>query len=286
MMSVDIVCPIYKNYEQLVRLYDALNKQVDVKINRFVFPMTISEDEEIDNKIRQFIKDKNITSFEVTKEEFSHSLTREKAIKEYCKSDLVILCSQDVVFFDEHAINKLASSINEEVIYAYGRQICQNHSIERYIRKKNYPKESYVVSKDDIDKMQLMAFFASDAFSCISRKHFLELNGYQGYNVMFAEDMLYSKFILDAGYKKAYVSEAVVAHSHKYKLKQLYNRYYETGKFHKEIGLFNQYKSTDSGLKLAVYVLGQALIHFNIPVLFRWRPDMAARYLGMKKGKK
>ncbi len=136
-MSVDIVCPIYKNYEQLIRLYDALSKQVDVKINRFVFPLTISEDEELDNKIRQFIKDKNITSFEVTKEEFSHSLTREKAIKEYCESELVVLCSQDVVFFDEHAVSKLASSINEEVIYAYGRQICQNHSMERYIRKKN-----------------------------------------------------------------------------------------------------------------------------------------------------
>jgi len=103
---------------------------------------------------------------------------------------------------------------------------------------------------------------------------------------MFAEDMLYSKFVLDAGYKKAYVGGAIVAHSHKFKLKELYNRYYETGKFHKEIGLFNQYKSTDSGMKLALYVLGQALIHFNIPVLFRWLPDMAARYLGMKKGKK
>ena len=285
-MSVDIVCPIYKNYEQLVSLYEALNKQVDIKINKFVFPMTISGDIEIDNKIREFIKEKKITSFEVSKEEFSHSLTREKAIKEYCESELVVLCSQDVVFFEEHALSRIAASINEEVIYSYGRQICQNHSIERYIRKKNYPKKGYIVSKDDIERMQLMAFFASDAFSCSSRKHFLELNGYQGYDVMFAEDMLYSKFVLDAGYKKAYVEGAIVAHSHKFKLKELYNRYYETGKFHKEIGLFNQYKSTDSGMKLALYVLGQALIHFNIPVLFRWLPDMAARYLGMKKGKK
>ena len=57
MMSVDIVCPIYKNYEQLVSLYEALNKQVDIKINKFVFPMTISGDIEIDNKIREFIKE-------------------------------------------------------------------------------------------------------------------------------------------------------------------------------------------------------------------------------------
>lgn len=285
MKSIDIVCPIYQNLQEIESLYNSFKDQKDVKINKVVFPFTLSGTD-VDSKIRNFLKDNKITFFEMDKNVFSHSLTREKAIKEYCESELVILLSQDVKLIDPFALNRLASAINDEVIYAFGKQICLNHSIERYIRKKNYPKNSYVVTKNDIDRMQLMAFFASDAFSCLSRKYFLKLNGYQGHNVMMSEDMLYSKFVLDAGYKKAYVSEAVVAHSHKYKLKQLYNRYYETGKFHKEIGLFNQYKSTDAGLKLAIYVLGQALIHFNIPVLFRWLPDMAARYLGMKKGKK
>lgn len=285
MKSIDIVCPIYQNLQEIESLYNSFKDQKDVKINKVVFPFTLSGTD-VDSKIRNFLKDNKITFFEMDKNEFSHSLTREKAIKEYCESELVILLSQDVKLIDPFALNRLASAINDEVIYAFGKQICLNHSIERYIRKKNYPKNSYVVTKNDIDRMQLMAFFASDAFSCLSRKYFIKLDGYQGHNVMMSEDMLYSKFVLDAGYKKAYVSEAVVAHSHKYKLKQLYNRYYETGKFHKEIGLFNQYKSTDAGLKLAIYVLGQALIHFNIPVLFRWLPDMAARYLGMKKGKK
>lgn len=285
MKSIDIVCPIYQNLQEIESLYNSFKDQKDVKINKVVFPFTLSGTD-VDSKICNFLEDNKITFFEMDKNEFSHSLTREKAIKEYCESELVILLSQDVKLIDPFALNRLASAINDEVIYAFGKQICLNHSIERYIRKKNYPKNSYVVTKNDIDRMQLMAFFASDAFSCLSRKYFLKLNGYQGHNVMMSEDMLYSKFVLDAGYKKAYVSEAVVAHSHKYKLKQLYNRYYETGKFHKEIGLFNQYKSTDAGLKLAIYVLGQALIHFNIPVLFRWLPDMAARYLGMKKGKK
>lgn len=285
MIKVDIVCPIYKNLNEVKYLYDAIYKQEDIVINKVVFPFTLSN-EDIDNEIRNFLIEKEIIYFEVNKDKFSHSLTREKAIKEYCDSDIVILLSQDVKLINQKAFYNLASSINDEIIYAYGRQICQNHSIERYIRQKNYPKTSYIVSNKDIEKMQLMAFFSSDAFSCLSRKHFLNLNGYQGYDVMFAEDMLYSKFVLDAGFKKAYVAEAVVAHSHKYKIKQLYKRYYETGKFHKEVGLFNQYKSTDSGLKLAIYVFWQALIHFNIPALIRWLPDMSARYLGMKKGRK
>lgn len=286
MRTIDIVCPIYKNFDQLERLYNGLQKQVDVEIANYVFPLTISDDKEEDEKIKGFFKEHNIIYFEVTKEEFSHSLTRERAIKEFCKSDVVVLCSQDVIFFEEHALARLSEAINDEVVYTYGKQICTKKTIERYIREKNYPKESQIISSDDIERLQLMAFFASDAFSALNRNVFIKINGYQGYNVMMAEDMLYSKFVLDAGYKKAYVAEAQVEHSHKFTLKQLYNRYYETGKFHKEVNLFNQYKAEDSGFKLAMYVLGQALKHFNIPVLFRWLPDMAARYLGMRKGKK
>ena len=285
MLELDVVCPIYRNIDQIKSLVEHLNNQKNVEIKNMVFPLTLSNDEE-DQQIINYLKDNNIQYFTETSETFSHSLTREKAIRDYCKSKLVVLVSQDVVLFDENALYNLASKVDDEYIYGFGRQICTNKSIEKYIRKKNYPEQSYTVSKEDIERMQLMAFFTSDAFSCINREKFIELDGYQGYNVMFAEDMLYSKFLLDAGYKKVYVADAVVEHSHKYTLKQLYRRYYETGKFHKKIGMFDQYKSTDSGMKLALYVLKEALKHFDIPVLFRWLPDMSARYLGMKKGRK
>ena len=284
MLELDVVCPLYKHLEQIKSLVEHLRTQKNVEIKNMVFPLTLSGEDE-DQQIVDFLKENNIQYFTETTETFSHSLTREKAIKE-CKSKLVVLISQDVVLFDENALYNLASKIDDEYIYGFGRQICTNKSIEKYIRKKNYPEQSYTVSKKDIEKMQLMAFFTSDAFSCINRDKFIELDGYQGYNVMFAEDMLYSKFLLDAGYKKVYAADAVVEHSHKYTLKQLYKRYYETGKFHAEIKVFDQYKSTDSGMKLALYVLKEALKHFDIPVLFRWLPDMSARYLGMKKGRK
>ena len=285
MILVDIVCPIYKNIEQIKSLYHSILLQEDVKINKVVFPFTLSG-EEVDEEIRSFLKENKITYFEVEQKDFSHSLTREKAVREYCSGDVVIYVSQDVKLIDPKAFHNISSVINDEVIYAFGKQICEYHSIERYIRKKNYPKKSYIVSTSDIEKMQLIAFYASDAFSCLSRKHFIELGGYNGHNVMMSEDMLYSKILLDAGYKKAYVAEAVVAHSHKYTIKQLYRRYYALGIFHEQNKVFDQYKTNDSGMKLAFYVLGQALIHFNIPVLFRWLPDMTARYLGMKKGRK
>ena len=284
MLELDVVCPIYRHLVQIKSLVDHLRLQKNVDIKNMVFPLTLSGEDE-DQQIMDFLEENNIQYFTETTETFSHSLTREKAIKK-CKSKLVILLSQDVILFDENALYNLASKIDDDYIYGFGRQICTNKSIEKYIRKKNYPEQNYTVSKEDIERMQLMAFFSSDAFSCINRDKFIELDGYQEYNIMFAEDMLYSKFLLDAGYKKVYAADAVVEHSHKYTLKQLYKRYYETGKFHAEIKVFDQYKSTDSGMKLALYVLKEALKHFDIPVLFRWLPDMSARYLGMRKGRK
>lgn len=286
MIELDIVCPIYKGFSYLNSLYDSFFYQKNIKINKIVFPITNSKDEEF-KKIMEFVKEKTITYFIVEKEEFSHSLTREKAIIEYCNSDIVVMLSQDIKLIDEYCFYNLTKSIyKKETVYNYARQICSNNTIEKYIREKNYPKESYVVSKSEVDKMQLMAFFASDACSAYDRNIFIKVGGYGNYDVMMNEDQLYSKIILDAGYKKKYCADAVVEHSHKYTLKQLYERYYQTGKFYKEVKIFDNYNSTESGFKLAKSVLFKALRHFNLPVLIRWLPDMLARYLGMRKGRK
>lgn len=286
MIQIDIVCPVYKGYDYLNSLYDSFYKQKKIKINKIVFALTLSGEDE-DVKIKEFAREKGIIIFDVKKEDFSHSLTREKAIREYCTSDIVVMISQDIKLTNSDVFYNLVKSIAEkESVYNYARQICTNNTIEKYIRKKNYPEESYFVSKENIENMQLMAFFASDACSAYDREIFIKLGGYGGYDVMMNEDQLYSKIILDAGYKKKYCADAVVEHSHKYKLKELYNRYYQTGKFYKQVKVFDEYKSTDSGLKLALYVLREALKKFDIKVLLRWLPDMTSRYIGMKMGKR
>lgn len=286
MIDIDIVCPVYKGFHYLEPLYKSFFTQKNVNIKNVVFAITDSQDEEME-KIREFVKKNDIKYFEVSKEDFSHSLTREKAIREYCTSKCVVMLSQDVKLTNDKVFYNLVKDIDSgDTVYNFARQICTNKSIEKYIRKKNYPSESYYVTKDDITNMQLMAFFASDACSAYNRDIFISIGGYGGYDVMMSEDMLYSKIILDAGYKKKYCADAVVEHSHKYTLKQLYKRYYDTGIFHSKVKVFNSYKSTDSGVKLALYVLKEAVKHFDLPVLFRWLPDMSARYLGMKKGRK
>ncbi len=286
-ITVDLVCPVYKGYKELSYLLSSLKKQQKININKIVIPVTNSNDQEFCD-ILNYIKDNElITYFIVEKDEFSHSLTRERAIKEYCSSNIVVMMSQDIKLISDDAIFNLVEDIyNKNTVYNYGKQICTNKSIEKYVRAKNYPNTSYIVSKEKVDDMQIMAFFASDAFSAYDRDVFISVGGYGGYDVMMSEDMLYSKIILDHGYKKKYCSNAIVEHSHKYTLKQLYNRYYETGKFYAKVKMFDQYKSTNSGISLAFYILKEAIKHFDIKTLLRWFPDMLARYIGMKNGRK
>lgn len=283
-MKIDIVCPVHRDFFIFKELYNSFASQKNVVINKVCCALTLSNDKS-DDEFREFFKDNKIEYFEVNKEDFSHSLIREKLIREYCESNIVVMISQDIKLMNEYVFYNLAKSIEtKETVYNYARQIANNKSIEKYIREKNYPNNSFVVSKDDLEKMQIMALFASDACSCYNREIFIKLGGYQGINVQMNEDQLYSKIILEAGYKKGYVATAIVEHYHKYKLKDLYHRYFLAGQFYQKMNW--NYKSTNSGFKLAMYVLKRSFQDFNLKALLFFIPDMSARYLGMKKGKR
>ena len=196
------------------------------------------------------------------------------------------MMSQDIRFLSEYSVSKLCESVKGQVVYAYGRQTAKKSTVEYYIREANYGGTSRKVSEADIESLQLKAFFSSDAFSAYNRTVFLALNGYDGKNMMMNEDMYYSRKVLLSGYEKVYVADAVVEHYHNYTLKTLYNRYYETGKWFHDFPEFKNYKAMATGGKLAKSVFKAALKDFNLPVLFKFLPNMAARYLGMKKGEK
>ncbi|MBE6691380.1 MAG: hypothetical protein E7590_08925 [Ruminococcaceae bacterium] len=283
MIRIDVVCPLYLADREIGRVIRQLKAQKKIELNKVVFPITEEGDL---SAVIQKIRQAGFSYFLVPKSEFSHSLTREKAIIEYCESDVVLMMSQDVRFAMDVAVYELVSTISEQTVFAYGRQISAKRSIERYTREKNYGKNSRTVTAIDVEELQLSAFFASDAFSAYHRPTFLALGGYDHVHMMMSEDMYYAKKVIDAGYGKAYVAEAVVEHAHDYSYKELYNRYRSTGKWFAEHPEFDNYKTTDSGLKLAKYVFARAVRERNIPVLLRFFPDMASRYLGMRRGRR
>lgn len=280
-MKVDIICPLYEAENYILNLNDSLLKQENVNINKIQYVLTKSKDNS-----EKILKENKLNYILIDKKDFSHSLTREKeAMKS--KSDIIVFISQDIVIENtDYLYNLVNPIINGEADACYSRQLTKFDNIEKYTRESNYPDKSIIKTKDDIEKLGLKTFFFSDASSAVNTKVFKKLNGYDGKNLPINEDMYFAYKLIMNGYKIKYCADSVCYHSHNFKLKELYDRYKLTGRFFKENSYIDDFGTNKSGGGLAKYILKRAIKDKNIKVLIRFVPDMAARYIGMKAGKR
>ena len=280
-MKVDIICPLYEAESYIVNLNNSLLKQEDVNINNIQYVLTKSRDNS-----EKILKENNLNYIVIDKKDFSHSLTREKeALKS--KADIIVFISQDIVIENSNYLFNLVNPIiNGEADACYSRQLTKFNNIEKYTRESNYPDESKIKTKNDIKELGLKTFFFSDASSAVSTKIFKKINGYDGKNLPINEDMYLAYKLIMNGYKIKYCADSICYHSHNFKLKELYDRYKLTGKFFKENSYIDNFGTNKSGSGLAKYILKRAIQDKNIKVLIRYVPDMAARYIGMKVGKR
>lgn len=280
-MKIDIICPLYNAEKDIERLHRGILKQKNVEINNIKYILTDSKD-----NTEELLKKLKIEYTKIKKEEFSHSLTREQATLS-SKADIVVFITQDIIIEREDWLYNLTKDIsNGKVQACFSRQLCTNNTIEKYTREKNYPNKSRIVSKENIKELGLKTFFFSDASSAINRKIFEELNVYDGKNLPTNEDMYIAYKLITKGYKIKYCADSEVIHSHTFTLKQLYKRYYDTGLFFGMNRFIDEYGTTNAGGGLAKYILKRAIQDKNIKVLLNFIPNMAVRYIGMKKGKK
>ncbi len=280
-MKIDIICPLYNAEKDIERLHRGILKQKNVEINNIKYILTDSKD-----NTEELLKKLKIEYTKIKKEEFSHSLTREQAALS-SKADIVVFITQDIIIEREDWLYNLTKDISDGKVQAcFSRQLCTNNTIEKYTREKNYPNKSRIVSKKNIKELGLQTFFFSDAASAINRKIFEELNGYDGKNLPTNEDMYIAYKLITKGYKIKYCADSEVIHSHTFTLKQLYKRYYDTGLFFGMNSFLDKCGTTKAGGGLAKYILKRAIQDKNIKVLLNFIPNMAVRYIGMKKGKK
>lgn len=279
-MNIDIICPLYNAEKEIENLHKSLLNQKKVNINKIRYVLTEGKD-----NTEEKLKNLNLEYKKIKKDEFSHSLTREKEALD-SKADVIAFITQDVkIIRDDWLYNLTKDIINGDVDACYSRQICDNNTIEKYTRECNYPKESKIVSKNDIEKLGLKTFFFSDASSAIKKDTFIKLNGYDRKNLIINEDMYIAYKLITNGYKIKYCADSEVIHSHIFTLKQYYDRYKDTGKFFKENSYLNNYKVNQAGGSMAKYVLKRAIQDKNVGVLVRFIPNMAVRFVGMKVGK-
>lgn len=279
-MSVDIICPLYNAEKYIESLNSSLLIQKSVRINSIRYILTESKDntESILKKIRANYK-------KISVNEFSHSITREKEAFA-CNSDIVVFITQDIKIVNDEWLYCLVKDIaKNECDASFSKQISYDNGIEKYTRENNYPEKSYIVTKKDIDKLGLKAFFFSDAASAVKRDVFIKLNGYDNKDMPTNEDMYIAYKLIMNNYRIKYCADSEIIHSHKFSFKQLYKRYYNIGKFFKQNDYLDKYQTTKTGGSMAKYILKRAFEDKNYIVLLEFIPNMCARFFGMKIGK-
>lgn len=287
MDKVDVIIPVYKPDHKFLALMKRLQNQ-SVPIHRIIIMNT--EQKYFDRLIygTLFQKDyRNIIVKHLSKREFDHGKTRNKGVQ--CSdADYFVMMTQDAVPADEYLVEELLIQLHKEgVAAAYARQLAEEDSseIEKYTRAYNYPEQSVVKTRADLDKYGIKTFFCSNVCAAYNRKIFDELGGFVKHTI-FNEDMIYAAKAVEAGYGIAYAAQAQVYHSHDYGYMEQLHRNFDLGVSqaqHPEV--FVAYPSESEGIR---YVR-QLICHLKEKGLKRKIPHVIIqsgfKYIGYWCGK-
>lgn len=224
----------------------------------------------------------------IERKDFNHGLTRDMALRE-ATGDIVCFMTQDAVPTNDKFVENLIAPIlsDGEIAISSGRQLpkADARRFEQLVRAFNYTDVSYVRSKADVSKLGIKTYFATDVCAAYRRSQYLELGGFGKTNM--SEDMLMAAKAINAGYKVAYAANAEVYHSHNLTLKEQYRRNYAIGVFletNKDVVKCES--EVGEGSKLVKSVSKSLISEGNIPELFAFGFDCAARLLGNRAGRR
>lgn len=172
----------------------------------------------------------------IEKSTFSHGGTRRYALDILpSEIDIVIFMTQDIRLPDEKCFERLLSAFDDcNVGAAYGRQIGHDGAsiYAATDRNFNYPPVSIIKSMEKIGTYGIKTAFLSNSFAAYRMNDLRRVGGFPLVDI--CEDIYTSGKLLLSGRKIAYVSHAVVKHSHEPELLDLWKRYKAMGCFYRE----------------------------------------------------
>lgn len=166
----------------------------------------------------------------IRRSEFKHGATRNLGAS-LASGDIFVFMTQDALPADASFLETLVDPISQgAAAAAMARQIPSLGAtpLEKYARYWNYPAESQMRTLENAFADGGMGFFFSNAAAAVDAKVFRELGGFpEGFIVN--EDMLICRQLLSDGFTAAYCANARVYHSHRYGLRELFQRYFDIG---------------------------------------------------------
>ena len=276
-LKTEVIIPLYNAEKQIRSLHASLLAQKGIDNVKITYVLTQSED-----NTEEILKELQANYSVVSKQEFSHSLTRENAIFN-STADYAFLLAQDVNIVDDETLAKLLHfTVENELAGAYLRQV-STERLDKYFREYSYPPESHIYCDVDLEQLGQKAVFFSDVFSCLNIETFKAVNGYDNKDLGTNEDMYYCYKCLSLGYKMGYFGDTFVEHSHKMTYKKTYERYLLIGEFFRHNKQISSLKNNKKDYLKIVFLI---LKKFDILALFMLIPNVIARVRGLRKGKK
>lgn len=287
MDTVDVIIPTYQPDRGFFQILDMLEKQT-VKPRHIIIMNT--EEKYFDQLIygSDFLKQyANCKVYHHSRREFDHGATRNKGVS-HSEADYFVMMTQDAVPADEYLLENLLKPLTEKkAAVSYARQLPKEdcNPIERYTRSFNYPEQSCVKSREDLERLGIKTYFCSDVCAAYNRKIFDSLGGFVR-RAIFNEDMIYAAKAVQAGYSIAYCGDAAVYHSHNYSAKEQFSRNFDLGVSqadHPEV--FAGISSEGEGIRMVKQTLAYLWSNGYKRLIPKLIITSGAKWLGFRYGK-
>lgn len=226
---------------------------------------------------------------EIAPSEFNHGGTRQMGADHAADAGILIYLTQDAAPDGPEAFANLVRAFADaEIGAAYGRQLPRLDAgpIEAHARLFSYSENSTVRSWESRKSMGFKSIFFSNAFGAYRREALTSVGGFSP-DVIFGEDTLVVARMHRAGWKTAYVADAMVRHSHDYTVADEFRRYFDIGVLHsRESWLTEQFGSASGeGRRFVMSELKYLLSHgpHHVPSAVA---RTIAKYAGYKVGRR
>lgn len=284
---IDVIIPTYKPDKSFISLINKLQEQT-IRPNKIILMNTEEK------FIREFLEEtqilnkySNIEIHHVSEAEYDHGKTRDMGVQ-FSKAPYFLCMTQDAVPYDEFLMEELLKVLEKEnVASVYGKQLARadSHILEDFTRKFNYPDESRIKSKADLEELGIKTYFCSNVCAAYKREIYDKLGGFIK-KTIFNEDMIYAAAVIKAGYKIGYVAQAQVIHSHYYTGKQQFHRNFDLGVSqadHPEV--FKDVPSEKEGGKLVSNTVKFLVKEKHLELLLPFVYQCGCKYIGYRLGK-
>lgn len=278
---VDIVIPTYRPGDKFRELITRLKKQ-DYPVRKILVVNT-----EAGAFPQEFCEKNEIQVIHIPKSEFDHGGTRDMAMQR-SDAEIVVFMTQDAMPANSQLISNLVEGFSQDQVGAvYARQLPREDCsvIEKYTRKFNYPEESRIKDRTDIEEMGIKTFFCSNVCAAYRREIYERMGGFEK-RTIFNEDMILAGKMVLSGYKIGYMADAKVIHSHNYSGMQQFHRNFDLAVSqaeHPEV--FDGIRSESEGIRL-VKQTALYLIKIKKPwLIVKLVYQSGCKYLGYKLGR-